>query len=148
MGPCQDLSGNGLARILEGDCSSATRIGDFLDRGDVDAESASDNAGALTPMPGRVGPVTMALLLRHTVQALPGRRDPRPDQGAFHQYVLARPRVSSGSTFSPGRGVIQQLCGIPGRLAAVDAISGKHSDGTPPPMSSCLMGERRTTNGE
>ncbi|MEV7806632.1 bifunctional 5,10-methylenetetrahydrofolate dehydrogenase/5,10-methenyltetrahydrofolate cyclohydrolase [Microbispora sp. NPDC088329] len=37
--------------------------------GDVDAVGVADKAGALTPVPGGVGPVTTALLLRHTVQA-------------------------------------------------------------------------------
>ncbi|MFI9269980.1 bifunctional 5,10-methylenetetrahydrofolate dehydrogenase/5,10-methenyltetrahydrofolate cyclohydrolase [Kitasatospora sp. NPDC052896] len=37
--------------------------------GDVDADSVADVAGALTPVPGGVGPVTTALLLRHTVRA-------------------------------------------------------------------------------
>ncbi|WP_169983468.1 bifunctional 5,10-methylenetetrahydrofolate dehydrogenase/5,10-methenyltetrahydrofolate cyclohydrolase [Microbispora sp. H10836] len=37
--------------------------------GDVDAIAVADKAGALTPVPGGVGPVTTALLLRHTVQA-------------------------------------------------------------------------------
>jgi methylenetetrahydrofolate dehydrogenase (NADP+)/methenyltetrahydrofolate cyclohydrolase len=37
--------------------------------GDVDAEALRDVAGALTPVPGGVGPVTTALLLRHVVQA-------------------------------------------------------------------------------
>ncbi|MDH6134577.1 methylenetetrahydrofolate dehydrogenase (NADP+)/methenyltetrahydrofolate cyclohydrolase [Kitasatospora sp. MAA4] len=37
--------------------------------GDVDAASVDGRAGALTPVPGGVGPVTTALLLRHTVQA-------------------------------------------------------------------------------
>ncbi|WP_326825448.1 bifunctional 5,10-methylenetetrahydrofolate dehydrogenase/5,10-methenyltetrahydrofolate cyclohydrolase [Streptosporangium sp. NBC_01756] len=37
--------------------------------GDVDAASVAEKAGALTPVPGGVGPVTTALLLRHTVQA-------------------------------------------------------------------------------
>jgi methylenetetrahydrofolate dehydrogenase (NADP+)/methenyltetrahydrofolate cyclohydrolase len=36
--------------------------------GDVDL-SAADRAGALSPVPGGVGPVTTALLLRHTVEA-------------------------------------------------------------------------------
>jgi methylenetetrahydrofolate dehydrogenase (NADP+)/methenyltetrahydrofolate cyclohydrolase len=35
--------------------------------GDVDADSVSGRAAALTPVPGGVGPVTTALLLRHTV---------------------------------------------------------------------------------
>ncbi|MFE2425787.1 bifunctional 5,10-methylenetetrahydrofolate dehydrogenase/5,10-methenyltetrahydrofolate cyclohydrolase [Streptomyces sp. NPDC059373] len=37
--------------------------------GDVDAESVAAVAGALTPVPGGVGPVTTALLLQHTVRA-------------------------------------------------------------------------------
>jgi methylenetetrahydrofolate dehydrogenase (NADP+)/methenyltetrahydrofolate cyclohydrolase len=37
--------------------------------GDADAASVSARAGALTPVPGGVGPVTTALLLQHTVQA-------------------------------------------------------------------------------
>jgi methylenetetrahydrofolate dehydrogenase (NADP+) / methenyltetrahydrofolate cyclohydrolase len=37
--------------------------------GDVDAALVSEKAGALTPVPGGVGPVTTALLLQHTVQA-------------------------------------------------------------------------------
>ncbi|MFL1378793.1 MULTISPECIES: bifunctional 5,10-methylenetetrahydrofolate dehydrogenase/5,10-methenyltetrahydrofolate cyclohydrolase [unclassified Nocardiopsis] len=37
--------------------------------GDVDADGVAGVAGALTPVPGGVGPVTTALLLRHTVDA-------------------------------------------------------------------------------
>jgi methylenetetrahydrofolate dehydrogenase (NADP+)/methenyltetrahydrofolate cyclohydrolase len=37
--------------------------------GDVDAEAVAERAGALTPVPGGVGPVTTAVLLRQTVQA-------------------------------------------------------------------------------
>lgn len=37
--------------------------------GDVDAASVRERAGALTPVPGGVGPVTTAVLLRHTVLA-------------------------------------------------------------------------------
>ncbi|MGH3937756.1 MAG: bifunctional 5,10-methylenetetrahydrofolate dehydrogenase/5,10-methenyltetrahydrofolate cyclohydrolase [Pseudonocardiaceae bacterium] len=37
--------------------------------GDVDAASVTDQASALTPVPGGIGPVTTALLLQHTVQA-------------------------------------------------------------------------------
>ncbi|MEV0260266.1 bifunctional 5,10-methylenetetrahydrofolate dehydrogenase/5,10-methenyltetrahydrofolate cyclohydrolase [Streptomyces sp. NPDC050617] len=37
--------------------------------GDVDAASVAERAGALTPVPGGVGPVTTALLLQHTVRA-------------------------------------------------------------------------------
>lgn len=37
--------------------------------GDVDAASVTERAGALTPVPGGVGPITTALLLWHTLQA-------------------------------------------------------------------------------
>ncbi len=43
-------------------------VGDRL-VGDVDFESASRVAGAITPVPGGVGPVTNALLLTHLVRA-------------------------------------------------------------------------------
>jgi methylenetetrahydrofolate dehydrogenase (NADP+)/methenyltetrahydrofolate cyclohydrolase len=37
--------------------------------GDVDFASASQVAGALTPVPGGVGPMTIAMLLRNTLHA-------------------------------------------------------------------------------
>ncbi len=37
--------------------------------GDVDFDSASEVAGAITPVPGGVGPMTIACLLQNTVQA-------------------------------------------------------------------------------
>ncbi|MEU7743468.1 bifunctional 5,10-methylenetetrahydrofolate dehydrogenase/5,10-methenyltetrahydrofolate cyclohydrolase [Nonomuraea sp. NPDC049158] len=37
--------------------------------GDVDSAAVVNRAGALTPVPGGVGPVTTALLLRHTAQS-------------------------------------------------------------------------------
>ncbi len=37
--------------------------------GDVDFEEARTVAGALTPVPGGVGPMTIACLLRNTVEA-------------------------------------------------------------------------------
>ena len=44
--------------------------------GDVDADSVRDRVAGLTPVPGGVGPVTTALLLRHTIQA--ARSQPGP----------------------------------------------------------------------
>jgi methylenetetrahydrofolate dehydrogenase (NADP+)/methenyltetrahydrofolate cyclohydrolase len=38
-------------------------------RGDVDFEPASERAGLITPVPGGVGPMTIAMLLRNTVSA-------------------------------------------------------------------------------
>lgn len=40
--------------------------------GDVEFESAVKSAGAITPVPGGVGPMTVAMLLRNTVQAAGG----------------------------------------------------------------------------
>ena len=37
--------------------------------GDVDFESAEKVAGAITPVPGGVGPMTIAMLMRNTVKA-------------------------------------------------------------------------------
>lgn len=37
--------------------------------GDIDYESCLEKASAITPVPGGVGPVTIATLLKHTVQA-------------------------------------------------------------------------------
>lgn len=44
--------------------------------GDVDFESVSEVAGALTPVPGGVGPMTRAMLLANTVTAAMQRRGP------------------------------------------------------------------------
>jgi methylenetetrahydrofolate dehydrogenase (NADP+)/methenyltetrahydrofolate cyclohydrolase len=38
-------------------------------RGDVDFEAASQRARLITPVPGGVGPMTIAMLLRNTVTA-------------------------------------------------------------------------------
>ncbi|MDK1032394.1 MAG: hypothetical protein QGD94_10335, partial [Planctomycetia bacterium] len=37
--------------------------------GDVDFDAVKEVAGAITPVPGGVGPVTVAMLLRNTVRA-------------------------------------------------------------------------------
>ena len=42
--------------------------------GDVDFESAREVAGAITPVPGGVGPMTIAMLLRNTLGAAAARR--------------------------------------------------------------------------
>lgn len=42
--------------------------------GDVDFEGVSRVAGAITPVPGGVGPMTIALLLQNTLQAAIRRR--------------------------------------------------------------------------
>ncbi len=43
-------------------------------RGDVDFESAARRAGLITPVPGGVGPMTIAMLLRNTLAAAELRR--------------------------------------------------------------------------
>ena len=46
----------------------------FVMTGDVDFDSASLVAGAITPVPGGVGPVTTAVLMRNVVRAWLGRK--------------------------------------------------------------------------
>ncbi len=41
--------------------------------GDVEFESAGDRAGAITPVPGGVGPMTRAMLLVNTLAAARAR---------------------------------------------------------------------------
>jgi methylenetetrahydrofolate dehydrogenase (NADP+)/methenyltetrahydrofolate cyclohydrolase len=45
--------------------------------GDVDFEAVSEVASALTPVPGGVGPLTVAMLLKNTVQAARGLAESR-----------------------------------------------------------------------
>lgn len=49
--------------------------------GDVDFASASEIAGAITPVPGGVGPMTIALLLRNTLAAAYARAALAPPEG-------------------------------------------------------------------
>jgi methylenetetrahydrofolate dehydrogenase (NADP+)/methenyltetrahydrofolate cyclohydrolase len=49
--------------------------------GDVDFESASRVAGAITPVPGGVGPMTIAVLLRNTLAAAHARAGLPPPEG-------------------------------------------------------------------
>ncbi|MFZ1153758.1 MAG: bifunctional methylenetetrahydrofolate dehydrogenase/methenyltetrahydrofolate cyclohydrolase FolD [Solirubrobacteraceae bacterium] len=46
--------------------------------GDVDFEAVSEVASAITPVPGGVGPMTIAMLLRNTLQAARTQNDPTP----------------------------------------------------------------------
>jgi methylenetetrahydrofolate dehydrogenase (NADP+)/methenyltetrahydrofolate cyclohydrolase len=46
-----------------------TRGADGKILGDVDFEAARERAGAITPVPGGVGPMTIACLLRNTLSA-------------------------------------------------------------------------------
>ena len=49
--------------------------------GDVDFASASEKAGAITPVPGGVGPMTIAVLLRNTIVAAHRREGLEVPQG-------------------------------------------------------------------
>jgi methylenetetrahydrofolate dehydrogenase (NADP+)/methenyltetrahydrofolate cyclohydrolase len=46
--------------------------------GDVDFEQAKEVAGAITPVPGGVGPMTIAVLLRNTLVAAHARAGLEP----------------------------------------------------------------------
>jgi methylenetetrahydrofolate dehydrogenase (NADP+)/methenyltetrahydrofolate cyclohydrolase len=67
----------GKARLVTGDMirPGATVIDVGTNRsddglvGDVDFDAAKDIAGAITPVPGGVGPMTIAMLLANTVRA-------------------------------------------------------------------------------
>jgi methylenetetrahydrofolate dehydrogenase (NADP+) / methenyltetrahydrofolate cyclohydrolase len=54
----------GITRIADATRKSGTRL-----VGDVDFEAVRDIAGLITPVPGGVGPMTIAMLLRNTVRA-------------------------------------------------------------------------------
>ena len=56
--------------VVEADFTSrCTRCDDCVLRGDADFESVKGVASAMTPVPGGVGPMTIAQLLVNTVQA-------------------------------------------------------------------------------
>ena len=71
----------GSPRLIQGDCvkpgASVIDVGTNCSEdglvGDVDFEAASDVAGAITPVPGGVGPMTIAMLLQNTVSAAAAR---------------------------------------------------------------------------
>jgi 5,10-methylene-tetrahydrofolate dehydrogenase/methenyl tetrahydrofolate cyclohydrolase len=57
----------GINRIPDASTKTGTRI-----VGDVDFPSASVVASALTPVPGGVGPMTIAMLMKNTLRAAEG----------------------------------------------------------------------------
>ena len=59
----------GMNRIPDASTKSGTRL-----VGDVDFASVREVASLITPVPGGVGPMTIAMLLRNTVRAAQGRR--------------------------------------------------------------------------
>ena len=77
--------GNGLIEVelgeecddgntVDGDGCSARCLVEppFCGDGDVDFEDVANVAGWITPVPGGVGPMTVAMLLRNTVEAAEG----------------------------------------------------------------------------
>lgn len=60
----------GINRIEDKTRKSGTRL-----VGDVDFEEVSKKAGAITPVPGGVGPMTIAMLLQNTLQSWELRRE-------------------------------------------------------------------------
>ena len=70
----------GVNRLPDPDSAKGYRI-----VGDVDFDAVADVAGAITPVPGGVGPMTIAMLLRNTVQAtrrwVNGSADPLGGRG-------------------------------------------------------------------
>ncbi|TVQ52859.1 MAG: bifunctional 5,10-methylene-tetrahydrofolate dehydrogenase/5,10-methylene-tetrahydrofolate cyclohydrolase, partial [Spirulina sp. DLM2.Bin59] len=51
----------GINRVVNGETGKARLVGD------VDYESVATVAGAITPVPGGIGPMTVAMLLENTV---------------------------------------------------------------------------------
>ena len=58
--------------------SDASRPTGYRLVGDVDFEAVAAKVAAITPVPGGVGPLTVAMLLRNTVEAARRRRGARP----------------------------------------------------------------------
>jgi methylenetetrahydrofolate dehydrogenase (NADP+)/methenyltetrahydrofolate cyclohydrolase len=58
----------GINRLLDPTHPKGERV-----VGDVDFEAVKEVAGAITPVPGGVGPMTIAMLLRNTVRAAEGQ---------------------------------------------------------------------------
>ncbi len=54
----------GTTRVADPSAASGYRL-----RGDVEFDAVREVAGAITPVPGGVGPMTIAMLLRNTLQA-------------------------------------------------------------------------------
>jgi len=65
-----------LARLFRGDAGRSAQFAKrgYVLTGDVDFASASEVAAAITPVPGGIGPLTIAALLANTVHAARRRR--------------------------------------------------------------------------
>ena len=63
--------------------------------GDVDFEAVCQRAGAITPVPGGTGPVTSAILMRHTVRAAQKQASPAGKGRRKWLPLLKSPRRSN-----------------------------------------------------
>ncbi len=70
--------------------------------GDVDYESVKEVAAWITPVPGGVGPVTVAILLRNTITAL--RRQKAVYEAAFAGGEVGRAAVAAADLLAPQPG--------------------------------------------
>ena len=79
----------GVARLVQGDWVSpgATVLDVGMNRGDdgklcgdVDFEAVRGHAGAITPVPGGIGPMTIAMLLRNTLLAAAESASVNPEE--------------------------------------------------------------------
>jgi methylenetetrahydrofolate dehydrogenase (NADP+)/methenyltetrahydrofolate cyclohydrolase len=69
-------------RRIFGDAELPGRLEEFSRRGytlagDVEPRSVSEKAGWLSPVPGGVGPLTIAMLMKNTLRAAEARRGGR-----------------------------------------------------------------------
>uniref|UniRef100_A0A8C9I649 Tetrahydrofolate dehydrogenase/cyclohydrolase NAD(P)-binding domain-containing protein n=1 Tax=Piliocolobus tephrosceles TaxID=591936 RepID=A0A8C9I649_9PRIM len=56
--------------------------------GDVDFEGVREKAGYITPVPGCVGPMTVAMLMKNTI--IPGRQSKTPSQKTKNTIIAAK----------------------------------------------------------
>ena len=96
--------------------------------GDVDFEGVSEVAAAITPVPGGVGPMTIAMLLANTVEAAIRLRKAAGDRPAPSTCSRTRLRRTAGWTALPNR-TRPRLpgCGRCGRSIAPRASSSRRA---------------------
>ena len=56
-------------------------------RGDVDFEAASERAGYITPVPGGVGPMTITMLMKNTLNSMRLRVEPEQKREAKNEKI-------------------------------------------------------------
>ncbi|MDN5865751.1 MAG: hypothetical protein L0I62_11165, partial [Gammaproteobacteria bacterium] len=65
--------------------------------GDLDFDAASERAGWITPVPGGVGPMTVAMLLENTLETY-RKRTARRSGGSPRSTVDTPPNLSRSTT--------------------------------------------------